>query len=199
MVPSRSWSLKLIKQKQMPEHILHHSVMVCEVALVIARAYCKAGGEVNIDLVEASAILHDICKIDTINSGGDHALMGRLLLEEYGYPKVGRIVGQHVRLNNCILDEALIVNYADKRVMHDRVVLLSERFADLLKRYGTDDIKIARIIDLFNKAKQAEQLIVRETALVPKDLNRLNLVAGNDSFDGENCFLREYRTIEEEN
>jgi len=199
MVPSRSWSLNLIKQKQMPEHILRHSVMVCAVALAVARACRETGGEVKIDLVEASAILHDICKIDTIKSGGDHALMGRLLLEEYGYPEVGRIIGQHVRLNNYILDEALIVNYADKRVMHDRVVLLSERFSDLLKRYGTDDARRARINDLFEKARQAEALIVRETALVPEELNRLNLVAGNDPFYGKNCFLREYCTIEDEN
>jgi len=28
------------------------------------------------------------------------------------------------------------VNYADKRVMHDRIVSLEERFSDLKERYG---------------------------------------------------------------
>jgi len=35
-----------------------------------------------------------------------------------------------------------IVNYADKRVMHDRVVSLEERFRDLKERYGRNQSAI---------------------------------------------------------
>jgi hypothetical protein len=40
------------------------------------------------------------------------------------------------------LEEREIINYADKRVMHDRIVSLTERVEDLIQRYGaTEEIK----------------------------------------------------------
>jgi hypothetical protein len=57
-----------------------------------------------------------------------------------GYEKVGDVVAQHIWLHPegdpSTVSEVEIVNYADKRVMHDRVVSLEERFRDLKERYG---------------------------------------------------------------
>jgi hypothetical protein len=49
-------------------------------------------------------------------------------------------VAQHIWLRKegetPSVSEEEIVNYADKRVMHDRIVSLEERFVDLKERYG---------------------------------------------------------------
>jgi uncharacterized protein len=61
-------------------------------------------------------------------------------IKEDGFERVGEVVAQHIRLaeegNPSAVSEEEIVNYADKRVMHDRIVPLEERFNDLIERYG---------------------------------------------------------------
>ncbi len=76
--------------------------------------------------------------------------MGAGILEELGYPHVAQVVREHVHLDDNIMDprplrEAEVVNYADKRVLHDAVVTLEERFADLKVRYGRTSEALARI------------------------------------------------------
>ena len=66
-------------------------------------------------------------------------------MRELGFPVIAEIVEQHVVLD---LDpagpiaEKEIIYYADKRVMHDKIVTLEERVQDLLIRYGkTEEIR----------------------------------------------------------
>jgi uncharacterized protein len=47
------------------------------------------------------------------------------------------------------LEEREIVFYADKRVMHDRIVSLDERIDDLVDRYGINE----RIVNLITDNK----------------------------------------------
>ncbi len=55
-------------------------------------------------------------------------------------PAVARIVKEHISLESSQVagpvTESLIVNYSDKRVRHDQVVLVEERYRDLIARYA---------------------------------------------------------------
>ena len=55
-------------------------------------------------------------------------------------------MAQHVWLNRegdpSSVSEEEVVNYADKRVRHDQIVSLEERFQDLKNRYGKDQRSI---------------------------------------------------------
>jgi HD superfamily phosphodiesterase len=98
-----------------------------------------AGVEVDVGLVEAAALLHDIAKAACLH-GGDHAQEGAGLLRTLGYPEVASLVARHVELGTWRpagqVTEAEILNYSDKRVRHEEVVSLRERFEDLVERYG---------------------------------------------------------------
>ena len=174
MLPEKKWVFHLIVQKRMPSHIIKHSLMVRKVAAVIACSCVVNGCEVNPRLVETAALLHDISKMDSITDGGDHSLMGKHLLESLGYPHIGDVIGQHVRLNELILSEAMIVNYADKRVMHDKIVSLERRFVDLMDRYGKDDARMERILKMYEKAVSTEKMIVEASKIDPEWLNNFN-------------------------
>ena len=92
-------------------------------------------------MLEAGALLHDIAKTATLHNGGEHARLGAEWLIDLGYPAVAEIVREHVWLSRnpaepWPLREVEIVNYADKRVLHDLVVTLAQRFDDLRSRYG---------------------------------------------------------------
>ena len=61
-----------------------------------------------------------------------------------GFTSIADIVEQHVVLQNLNpqgrLEEREIIYYADKRVMHDRIVTIDrKRVHDLLQRYGNGE------------------------------------------------------------
>lgn len=124
----------------MLEHIIRHSLEVARVALFLSLELSKKGQRIDFALVEAASLLHDLAKTECLKTKEDHAKVGCQLLKRMGYERVGEVVAQHIRLvkegNSPAVSEEEIVNYADKRVMHGRIVLLAERFNDLVERYG---------------------------------------------------------------
>jgi putative nucleotidyltransferase with HDIG domain len=176
--------MKLMHDRGMPPHIIRHSHAVRLVAVCVAATLKKAGFMLDMSLVDRAALLHDICKADSLLNGGDHALMGRRLMDEQGYPRIGEVVGQHVRLETLEVNEAMVVNYSDKRVMHDRVVSLQKRFLDLMDRYGKNEQSAERILKHYADASEVELILVRSSGLEPGWLNHLNLVADDHALDG---------------
>jgi len=69
--------------------------------------------------------------------------------------------------------EEEVVNYADKRVQHDRIVSLEERFSDLKDRYGHGKSALEQM-DRMEKATYAiEGKIFLILGSDPEDLQRL--------------------------
>jgi putative nucleotidyltransferase with HDIG domain len=140
LIPLENECWNLLHKVDMPDHIKAHSCLVCRVALVLADGLIAAGVGIDRKLVCAAALLHDITKPRSFKTGENHAQTGGLYLAGLGFPEVGEIVRQHVMLDRYFAgehpDAAEIVNYADKRVLHDRVVPLDDRMAYILKRYA---------------------------------------------------------------
>lgn len=140
MIPTREECLRLMSQYGMLKNIVSHSLEVARVALFISSELNKKGQTIDLRIVEAASLLHDLTKTECIQTKEDHAQTGSRLLKEIGYERIGEIVAQHIWLEAAgdpsRVTEEEIVNYADKRVMHDRVVSLDERFTDLKERYG---------------------------------------------------------------
>ena len=139
-VPNRQTCFKLIARMGMLDHIVMHSLTVCHVAVTLTDLLLKNGWKLNRDLVRASAMLHDITKTRSFETGENHAQTGGILLQQMGYKSVGSIVAQHVCLDTyetpLKIGEVQIVNYADKRVLHDQIVSLEERKHYIIERYG---------------------------------------------------------------
>ena len=128
----------------MLEHIIRHSLEVARVALFLSLELNKKGQRIELALVEAASLLHDLAKTECLKTKEDHAKAGCQFLKGMGYERVGEVVAQHIRLEKegspWAVSEEEIVNYADKRVMHDRIVPLEKRFNDLIERYGKHPI-----------------------------------------------------------
>src|SRR4030042_7038653 len=137
-IPSKEHCRRIISDLGMLENIVAHCRQVCRVSLLLTDHLGLPG--LNRELIRAAALLHDITKTRSFQTLEDHAETGARLLSEIGYPEVGRIVGQHVRLESyfasAVPSEAEVVNYADKRVLHDRIVSLSERMGYILAKNG---------------------------------------------------------------
>ena len=139
-IPSRDECFKLIKDMEMMGHIVDHSVMVSNVTKFPCYRLKKTAPKLDIRLATHAALLHDITKTRSFNTHELHSETGGELLTRLGYPEVGDIIRQHVLLDSYESDSPIsedeIVNYSDKRVLHDRVVSLKKRLDYIHKRYG---------------------------------------------------------------
>jgi uncharacterized protein len=172
-VPPVEECLHVMDRYGMMPNIRHHSLMVARIAVAVGRALNRQGSNLEIPLIVAGALLHDIAKTRSLREGSDHVEMGRRLVLELGYPAVARIVGGHVDSGPEIasaIDEATLVNYADKRVQHDKVVSLQKRFEDLEARYGGSPRKRSRIREMAKNMEKLENRIFSRLALSPEGL-----------------------------
>jgi putative nucleotidyltransferase with HDIG domain len=160
-------------------NIREHSFRVMEVAVFLGEALADAGFDLHIPLVETGALLHDLGKTPCLGTLTNHAELGAGILESLGYPHLAQVVREHVHLDANIKDprplrEAELVNYADKRVLHEEVVTLEARFADLKVRYGRTSEALARIKVTEVRTRALEEKIFASLALDPSNLLHLN-------------------------
>lgn len=171
-IPPQNECLQMLYSMDMPDHIQDHSRLVCRIALVLADGLIAAGIAINRDLVMASALLHDITKPRSFETGENHAQTGGEYLTALGFPEVGEIVRQHVVLDHYFAgsapSEAEIVNYADKRVLHDRVVPLDDRMAYILQRYAKTIQRQVLLQELWDQTRLLEQRLFAYLSITPE-------------------------------
>ncbi len=176
-IPSQKQCSQLIREMKMMDHIVDHSRQVCNVALYLADHLIKKQIGLNRELIRAAAILHDITKTRSFETGEDHALTGGQLLADMGYPEVGSIIRQHVTLDSNANarppGEPEIVNYADKRVRHDKIVSLDKRMDYILHRYGKSPAHDERIQELWRESRYLEKKIFDLLPFQPGDLLKI--------------------------
>jgi putative nucleotidyltransferase with HDIG domain len=184
-VPTKIECYQMMCEMEMMEHIVAHSMQVCRVAAYLTDHLIGCHTHLDADLIRSAALLHDITKTRSFSTGEDHALTGAEFLAERGYPEVGDLVRQHVVLDiyNATKTpvEADIINYADKRVLHDNIVDLDQRLDYILERYAKKREHRRRIHLLWKKTKLLEDKIFSDLLFSPKDLSRiLNAMAWAD-------------------
>ena len=191
--PTKKECYHLICEMEMMDHIVSHSILVCQVAMFLVDHLYLQDIHLNREVIRASALLHDITKTRSFKTRENHAQTGEKLLHDLDYPEVGHIIGQHVVLNEYAdadpHKEAEIVNYADKRVLHDRVVSLEDRMTYVLKNYGKQSIYHERIVRLWKETEHLEKKIFAALPFSPDDLTGL---IDRDIFEKE---LLSYRKV----
>ncbi len=146
-IPARNECLRLMEAHGMLPNIRVHSITVCRFAVAIARAANDGGCNFHLPAIEAAALLHDITKTRSLETGENHARTGADLLRELGYGAIAGMVEEHVTPTDHggDLTAGELISYADKRVLHDRIVSIEERFGYLYERYGRDEQAVQRI------------------------------------------------------
>ncbi|MGQ9750240.1 HD domain-containing protein [Desulfosoma sp.] len=166
--------LRILESVNLPAHIVAHSLQVARCAVTLARHLNNNSHRLHEDLVCAGSLLHDIAKDLSLKTGKNHAHLGAAILEQMGLSLVAPIVRDHIFLNESMLEapfsESVVVNYADKRVKHEAIVLLDERFEDLLVRYGTTPEKKAHLQRRWKIYQALEQKLFAHTSIKPEHL-----------------------------
>jgi uncharacterized protein len=179
-IPGEESCIALLERYRTPEHIILHSKKVWEVGRVLGLELIKKNLTVDMDLIRASCLLHDVGKYPCILDGTKyHDVRGEQILEQEGFPDVARIVVQHVILRSSLDDpiaEEHVLFYADKRVVHDAVVSLEERFDYLESTYGKTPLAIEGLRKMKENTFRLENRLFLHFDFGPDDL--INLMDG---------------------
>ncbi|QJA06543.1 HD domain-containing protein [Thermosulfurimonas marina] len=179
-VPSLEECYRILEEEGVPPHILRHSEKVALVAAFLARNLRDLGEPLSLPLVVAGGLLHDLTKHRSLETGENHAESARRRLLERGFPEVAEVVGQHIFLKpgppGTPLRAEEVVYYADKRVRHEEIVSLKERFQDLRERYGRRPASWVRIWRLEELTKLLERRLFKRLPFGPEKVLELNQV-----------------------
>ena len=136
-LPSREQAIKLLFESQCSLKVIKHCKAVAKLAVETAEMCKENGLNVNIELVEIGALLHDIGRSKT--HGVNHAILGaeilnRVALSEQVISIAKRHVGGGITANEAeelgwpkdvyvpLTIEEKIVSYADKLVRGSKLV-----------------------------------------------------------------------------
>lgn len=133
-LPNREQAIQILTKHNCPPQVINHCVAVTALAMEIAKKLQAKGLKVDLALVEAGALLHDLGRSKT--HGVEHGLVGAQIAQSIGLPEsVVNIIKRHVGAG--VTDEEAdwlewpsdnympttleekIVCYADKRIDHD--------------------------------------------------------------------------------
>ncbi len=140
-VPEPDECEAILEAQAVAEPIRRHCRAVAALAVDLARRLNASGLALDVDLVGAGALLHDVAK-----GHARHAEVGAAILVDLGFADVASVIAQHMAIDFApgdALDEAAVVHLADKCVAGERRVGLDERFAPAERRFGDDPAALA--------------------------------------------------------
>jgi uncharacterized protein len=155
-------ALRLLEEAGCAANVIRHCQVVSSTAVEIAAVHRDSGKDVDLEIVEVGALLHDIGRSHT--HGIRHALEGVSIAEELGLdPRLVLIIRNHIgagitRQEALLLGlpeddylpvsiEEKIVSHADNLVMGEERVTISRCIRRMRDRGMKEEI-IARVRDL---------------------------------------------------
>ena len=149
-LPSRQQALVLLRESRCSSKVIKHCKAVAKLALVTAEKCRQKGLNVDLQLVEIGALLHDIgrSKTHTVH----HAIVGAEILETAGLPEsVISITKRHVGggitpgeaeklgwpkdVYGPLTLEEKIISYADKLIKNSKQITIQSTIKELAKEH----------------------------------------------------------------
>jgi len=138
LLPNREQAIQLLRETNCPPQVISHCIAVANYALELANRLQANDLSIDLSLVEAGALLHDIGRSKT--HGVDHSIAGAAIAQNLNLPPtLVNIIKRHVGAgisseeaqqlgwpkDNYIPQtlEEKIVCYADKRIDNDKGVV----------------------------------------------------------------------------
>jgi len=152
-IPSVAECMVLLHERcSTKSELLAHSRKVAQLALTLGQALNKRGLCLNLDLIAAAGLLHDMAR-----GQYRHASTAGRILRDMDYPAVAEIVERHMNVvipYDRPVNECDVVCLSDKLVLGDLIVTLEERFERRLDCYSGDPDAEAAIAMRLEHARQ---------------------------------------------
>lgn len=156
-IPSSDEALALLDLHHAGPRGHAHARGVADAALALARALMAKGHALDLQLIESSALLHDIAK-----GQPRHEQTGGRILQGLGFPLVAEIVAAHRDIDPAGLavpSERELVYLADKLVRGPERITIRQRFQEKLDHFADDSEACRAIRNRLEHALQMQQLV----------------------------------------
>jgi uncharacterized protein len=145
-LPSREQAIELLRKYNCPLKVINHCEEVAKLALEIASKLEKKGIKVDLKLVEAGALLHDIGR--SKSHAVDHGVVGAEIAELEGLPEAAvRIIRRHVG-GGITAQEAEKFGWPkdiyEPLTLEEKIVSYADKLIDQSKRVPID-LEIERL------------------------------------------------------
>lgn len=163
--PDRQECERLLNEYNTPEHVKRHCRAVANMACTVAEELNKNGFELDVHLILAAGLLHDIARVED-----RHWDVGAELMDKLGYHREAQIIKVHMTYSP--FSDISEVTETDMVCLGDRTVLEDEYV-------GLDK----RIDYVINKAKangnpQAEPIILEKKKETRRFIHQIEEVIG---------------------
>lgn len=136
-IPNEQECFKILENYGTPPHVIRHCKEVSRVAVSIAEKLNSKGYDINIPLLRASALLHDVARVHD-----EHERVGAEYLRTLGYDDVAELVSQHTHYRD--FNNVGDIKEVDLLCLGDRTVVENE-FVGVEKRMEYIKEKAMRI------------------------------------------------------
>lgn len=183
---------KLYEKYKTPKHVTEHCQKVAYVADKIAGAYDEKGVDLDRENLRYACLLHDVLRIIDFHAGSeylemqnklkekypnmDHSQAAYEMLDEIGEHVIAKIIKKHefegivVSENQPFTLEEKIMTYSDKRVLHEDIVSISDRFEDGKRRYNPNNENQEREQQIYDVYFQLEKELFEGLDINPEDI-----------------------------
>ena len=142
--PSRDECLALLNKYHTPKHVVQHCIEVTKTATRIGKALNDKGFQLDLGLIEASGLIHDIARVED-----KHWEVGAKIASDLGYFQEAEIIKVHMFYhsdpNKATIEEIDILCLSDKMVKEDKYVGLDSRMQYVLERFKGNYEALERI------------------------------------------------------
>lgn len=172
--PGHDECRRLLERAGCAPAILEHTVAVERVAQPIAKALDRNGHHVDLALVRAGALLHDVGR--SLTHGLDHANVGAGLLRSWGLPETLCLVVERHTGGGIDEEEARTLGLPPKdytpRSIEEKIVCQADNLVDGAKRQKVqEELAHLRASGLERVATKIEALHRELSALAGRDLD----------------------------
>jgi len=193
-LPTEQQALDYFKQYKVPSNIFEHCLNVRKVAVFLAKKVKEAGVDINLELVDRLALMHDLFKVVAIKSvepnkfhkrglSEEELAVRKQLREKYPnmyegdvayeifkdqFPELAKALKEvSIPRNKNLTWEETIVHYADYRVFRNKVVNIKERLAYSQEMYMKPQEHWQEVI---KHMQELEQKIMQTIKMKAEDL-----------------------------
>lgn len=143
------------------EPIIDHCRAVANLALKMGRVCNRAGAQLNLPLIQASSLLHDLARKQP-----RHAHKAAFTLNQMGYPDLAEIVAEHMDIDideTGPLKEKELVYLADKSLHGHRLVCPEKRILQKMAYHASNPKALSairkRLSDVIKIKSRLEKMV----------------------------------------
>lgn len=154
-LPDYEECMEMLRLNNTKQETIEHMISVSELSKKIAILLNKNGYNLDINIIEAGALLHDIAK-----GKKSHAKEGAKIVRDFGYGALSEIISEHMELKVFTeISEKEIVYISDKLIKGTKLISLNKRFEGAFDRYKSEPEILKNVMVRYFNAKIIKDII----------------------------------------